>query len=146
MKTIILVLCTLACALAFTGPEPPLWPETFSQDFVLTDKRMRLYETGKLWFDDKNSRIRFDFSGSSFQELCFAMSQDRNASCSLINVKGALYVNLPQKSKCCTCCTQADNCALIRRDWLKDFKYVGEASLSGQTFYKWTYNYTPTLS
>lgn len=57
----------------------------------------------------------------------------------MISVRGALYINLPQKSKCCMCCKEGDNCNHIQRDWMKDFTYAGEATLSGQTFYKWSY-------
>ncbi len=146
MKVFILFICALSLVLALNGPEPPMWPSTFSQDFVQTDSRAKTYVSGKLWYDDANSRMRFDFSGSNYQELCYKFSQDNSTSCSIIADKGALYVNLPQKSKCCACCNKGDKCDIIRRDWLQDFKYAGEATLSGQSFYKWTYNFSSTQS
>lgn len=48
MKSIILLACAIACIIALKGPEPPLWPETFSQDFVLGEKAQNP-ESGKTW-------------------------------------------------------------------------------------------------
>lgn len=53
MKNIILLACAIACIIALKGPEPPLWPETFSQDFVIGEKKLKIYESGKTWIDYK---------------------------------------------------------------------------------------------
>lgn len=50
-----------------------------------------------------------------------------------------MYVFLPLKNKCCKCCTAEQGCTVESRDWLKDFTYTGEATLSGQSFYKWSF-------
>ena len=93
--------------------------------------KTKVYETGKLWYDYKNNRQRVDFSGSNYEPVCYALGQDTNTTCSIVNVNKGLYVNLPQKSKCCKCCTDADGCTIAPRDWLKDYQYSGEATLSG---------------
>ncbi len=31
---------------------------------------------------------------------------------------------------------------MASRDWLKSYTYAGEATLSGQAFYKWTFKQT----
>lgn len=72
--------------------------------------------------------------------MCKFLDTDQNTRCSLLALKGALYINLPEKSKCCSCCLTEDQCFLTLRDWLEDYTYAGEAILSGQTFYKWTYD------
>lgn len=73
MKTIVILACALACVIALRGPEPPLWPETFSQEYVISREKVRIHETGKLWFDDVNKKSRLDYSGSNFHEGCFRL-------------------------------------------------------------------------
>jgi len=138
MKSILLLSFLLIGMLCLEGPSAPLWPETFSQDFVQGDSKAKIYQTGKLWYDSKNNRQRVDFSSSNFNILCEFFGRDINTSCSSIFVNKTMYVSLPQKGKCCKCCTEANGCSMLQRDWLKDYTYSGEATLSGQTFYKWS--------
>ena len=112
MKRIVALLCVCAFAFSLQGPDAPLWPETFSQDYVVGDSKAKLYTSGKLWYDIKNNRQRVDNLHSYFEPICMELGEDRNAACSQLNVDGALYVNLPDKSKCCKCCTAAQGCII----------------------------------
>lgn len=137
MKGIIILACAIACVMTLSAPTAPIWPSTFSQDFVYSDSKVKVHEVGKLWFDDSHSRVRIDYSGSNYVDICYALGQEKNDACTLIGIKGAMYVNLPHKSKCCTCCVEGDGCFTVPRNWMSNFTYAGEATLSGQSFYKW---------
>ena len=100
--------------------------------------KAKAYESARLWYDYTNNRERVDYSGSRSDLLCSAVGQDVQTPCSIVVVNKTTYVNLPQQSKCCKCCTEADGCTITPKDYLKDFKFVGEATLNDQTFYKWT--------
>ncbi len=145
MKNVIILSCFLLVILNAQGPAPPVWPETFSQDFVQGDSKSKIYESGKLWYDIKNSRQRMDYSGSAFQSVCFNLAPDIRTRCSSIFVNNSLYISFPEASKCCKCCTTAtaNKCPilpLLPRDWLRNYQYSGEATLSGATFYRWTFS------
>ncbi len=58
MKSIVILSCLFIAILSVQGPPPPVWPETFSQDFVQGDSKSKIYESGKLWYDIKNNRER----------------------------------------------------------------------------------------
>ena len=81
-----------------------------------------------------------DLSPDYYDALCQSVGKDANTSCNQIIVNDAMYVFLPEKSKCCKCCTASQGCTVEPRDWLKDFKYVGEVEINGDNFYKWTFS------
>ena len=95
MKNLIILSCLLVAILSVQGPAAPVWPETFSQDFVQGDSKSKLYESGKLFYDFKNNRQRVDYSGSVFEPVCLALAQEPRTRCSLINVNNSLYIRLP---------------------------------------------------
>ena len=95
MKNLIILFTLLVVIFTLQGPAAPLWPETFSQDFVQGDNKTKIYESGKLWYDIKNNRQRVDFSGSAFEKVCLALAQEPRTRCSAINVNNSLYIQLP---------------------------------------------------
>ena len=135
-KSIIFLLCLAASVISV---DPPLWPETFSQDYVVSQTNVKIFSFGKIWYDIKNNLERVDIKDARINEICNTVGQNQPGSCTQINKNGNLYVWLPEKNQCCRYCTAAQGCVIPTRDWLKSFKYAGEATLSGQKFYKWTY-------
>lgn len=35
--------------------DPPLWPESFVQDYIVGDNKAQIYTTGRLFYDIKNN-------------------------------------------------------------------------------------------
>lgn len=65
MKNLLLLALLVIGILALKAPAPPVWPQTFSQDFVDTNLNKKIYESGKIWYDFKNYRQRVDYSSSN---------------------------------------------------------------------------------
>jgi hypothetical protein len=86
---------------------------------------VNITSSGRLWYDIKNNRQRVDISPDYYDALCQSIGQDTNVTCIQITVNDSLYVLLPDKNKCCRCCTSAQGCTVEPRDWLKDFKFDG---------------------
>lgn len=146
MKSLPLQLFALVC-LSMTIVyclEPPLWPQTFTQDFVQGDDITEIYTTGKIWYDIKNDRQRCDVKSNYYDLICQSVSLKLNASCSQITKNGTLYIMLPQSNQCCKCCTKQQGCGITPRDWLKDYEYVGIVPMLGWAYYNaWTNYETP---
>ena len=81
-----------------------------------------------------------DFKPDYYDALCQSVGQYTNTSCVQIIVNDALYVYLSERNICCKCCTVAQGCSIEPRDWLKEFKYVGEEDIKGEKFDKWTFS------
>lgn len=72
-----------------------MWPEIYSQDYVVGDKTSRYHETGKIWIDFATGKQRFDTSGSYYEEICHGLNPDKTGRCSMFSIKGALYISSP---------------------------------------------------
>jgi hypothetical protein len=53
-------------------------------------------------------------------------------------INGDLYIIYPEKRQCCKCCKNPNSfCKITSRDWLKDSKYNGTETISGEEFNRW---------
>jgi len=120
------------------GSSPPVWPDTFSQDYVLSDSTVKTHGVGKIWYDLKNNRQRVDISNSWFDYVCNTLSPRTNTTCTSVNINDYLYYWLSDQSKCCRCCSTKNGCNIKPNDWLKAYKYAGTTVLNGETFDHWT--------
>lgn len=123
--SIFLLYCAIFIAFGLNDPDAPLWPETFSQDFIQSDSDSKVYTSGKLFYDFRNNRQRMDLASDFNDAICQSISKDTSTKCNQIIVNDAMYVNLPDKNQCCKCCTATQGCTVEPRDWLKDFKFAG---------------------
>jgi hypothetical protein len=123
--SIILLISLILMAFGQNDPDAPMWPETFSQDYIQSDSSSKVYTSGKIFYDFKNNRQRMDLASDFNDAICQSISKDTQTQCSQIIVNDFMYVNLPDKNLCCKCCTAAQGCTVEPRDWLKDFKFSG---------------------
>jgi hypothetical protein len=45
---VFLLICTVSI-------DPPLWPESFVQDYIVGDNKAQIYTSGRLFYDIKNN-------------------------------------------------------------------------------------------
>ncbi len=134
--------CLLLLAVIFcvnSDPTSPIYPETFSISFIQGHPNDPDVVLGRFWYDYKNQEQRTDLSASSYDSQCLNVSQDQQTSCSKLFSNDTLYIHLPQKQQCCILCNAAGGCKVTERDWMRDFKYDGEAVLDNGKFYRWSY-------
>jgi hypothetical protein len=135
LKSIIFV---LSLCLIYTQKDPPVWPESFTQKFVeeFFINGSRHVTTGQHWYDAAHNRSKFIRGNGANNALCNSV-QPGNLECEQLIVGGNRYIIFPQLKKGCLCCTAAQGCGILRRDWLNGAKYEGIEVLSGQGFDKW---------
>ena len=46
----------------------------------------------------------------------------------------------PQKKICCFCCDSSHGCGILKPDWLTGALYVGEHTIDGEVYDKWSKN------
>lgn len=127
---LVLTLFIISLHLNNANPPPPVWPDTFSQDYVIYDATVKTHSVGKIWYDSKNNCQRVDVSNSWFDYVCNTLSPRANTTCISMNVNDYLYYWLPDQNKCCKCCAAKNGCGVKPKDWLKDYKYTGVVSLN----------------
>jgi hypothetical protein len=84
---------------------------------------------------------RNDLQNSLFDAICSSVSNASNTPCISINREENLHICLPELKQCCRCCSAANGCTVTAQKWLANFTFMGESSLSGQSFYKWSTNF-----
>jgi hypothetical protein len=119
------LIALLFLAVVVISVDPPMWPETFTQDYVVSQTNVKIFSFGKIWYDIKNNMERVDLKDARLNQMCSALTQGQPGPCTQINKNGNLYVWLPEKNQCCKYCTAAQGCTIPPRNWLKNFKFIG---------------------
>ncbi len=78
--------------------------------------------------------------------FCGGVLPNISTPCTHYTVQNKRYLAFPQKSQCCFCCDSAHGCGILKPDWLKDAKYLGEDTILDTKYDKWSidgigYNY-----
>jgi hypothetical protein len=123
MSKILIFLIFLVCAFTIN---PPLWPDSFSQDYVVGDNKAKLFTVGKIWYDFNNKMERNDLQNSLFDAICSSVSNASNTPCISINREENLHIWLPELKQCCRCCSAANGCTVTAQNWLANFTFMGE--------------------
>jgi hypothetical protein len=138
---IALVIIALA-ALALADPLPPRWPPSYVQDFheVNTYPVIGNFHTdGEFFYDAPTGRYRVDRQNGKGDRYCWLHGFNIlwNQKCSHIVSEGKRYLYYPEQNSCCYCCNAAQGCGILRQDWLKDAKFIGEVMINGVKAFKW---------
>ena len=130
MKSLLILLVVFVIVCCQT---PPTWPVRFQQDFVESYSTSQMHTAGKLWFDSERGMERMDRNNGRFDPICGSIS-NMTTPCTQLTREGKRYIYFHLIRQCCYCCDSEHGCGPMRRDWLKDAKFVGKEDISGQTF------------
>lgn len=112
--------------------DPPIWPDVWSQEFVVNYTFVGgVYTVGKHWYDYGNNSERVTFQNGQYESICSSIMPDVNTVCTQILTNGNLYVIFPENQRCCRCCNNISGCVVKNPQWLQPFTYVGEEILNG---------------
>ena len=119
----------LALAILFTISlcvDPPVWPVRWQQDFVESYPNTRVVTVGKLWFDSERAMERLDRTDGKIDPICGPLSNNATTPCTQLIREGKRYIIFHLLRQCCYCCDAAHGFGVMRRDWLRNAKFVGK--------------------
>lgn len=87
---------TLALISLCTSIDPPVWPNTWSQEFVENyTSAGGVYTIGKHWYDYNNANERVTLQNGQYDAICGSVLPGVNTACTQLATQGNLYVIFP---------------------------------------------------
>lgn len=124
-----ILLSALLATAVICAVTPPLWAETFHQDFAESYEASRFHTTGKVYYDAKRGFERVDRNNGQFETLCGSIVPSVTTPCTQLVRDKKRYVIYPTRRQCCMCCDEAHGCGVTKRDWLQNSTFEGEEKL-----------------
>lgn len=90
-----------------------------------------------MWYDWDRKMSRLDRTDGQFEGICSSILNSTSPCIQLVR-DNKRYIIHTQPRICCVCCDSAHGCGILKKDWLKDAKYLGKEVLSGQDFNKFS--------
>eukprot|EP00850_Spirogloea_muscicola_P007035 SM000034S12789 [mRNA] locus=s34:748402:751003:- [translate_table: standard] len=111
-------------------PPPPPLQELYFGLFTLRTAGAYLYDAAE-------NRSRVDRADGRGDRYCGTAAPLSATPCSHLVVDGVRYLLFPDLRYCCTCCTAANGCGILARDWLAGAAYLGSDEVDGVVCDKW---------
>jgi len=110
-------------------PEPPKWPEKFTQNFTeIAFWASGWYNTrGTMYYDWTNKLMREDRESGQWDKMCASQYPEEDTPCSHFVNQGNRFLYYPDKNDCCLCCNSTssdEKCGMKSPDWLKNATYM----------------------
>eukprot|EP00850_Spirogloea_muscicola_P005138 SM000023S07594 [mRNA] locus=s23:368569:371303:+ [translate_table: standard] len=96
-----------------------------------------LRTAGAYLYDAAGNRSRVDRADGRGDRYCGTAAPLSATPCSHLVVGGVRYLLFPDLRYCCTCCTAANGCGIVARDWLAGAAYLGSDEVDGIVCDKW---------
>jgi len=121
------------------APLAPVWPPYFTADFTeeFYIGFFTLTSKGKYVYDAERQRSRIDRENGVGDRYCGSAYPFRNTPCTHLVRDGMRYLMFPEYKYCCKCCSDANGCGPIKRDWLSNATYIGQDVIYGIQSNKW---------
>jgi hypothetical protein len=123
--TVVIGLLAVLCS----AEAPAVWADLFQEDFTekMTYPIVGSGETkGTISYDWKNKRYVITRENGKWDRYCGTVFPFRSTPCTHIVSEGQRYLYFPEKSYCCTCCTAAQGCGVLKPDWTEGAVFVRE--------------------
>ena len=122
-------------------PQPPMWPNTFWQNFTETTRYvLENHETtGSYYYDWTQLAYRVDRANGRYDRYCGLAGpyEFENTPCSHIVNNGNRYLYYSEKNECCFCCNSANGCGMLFPGWMTNATYIDTEVHNGVLTYKW---------
>lgn len=120
-------------------PVPPVWSPSFYVAYDETFQKDGHYYTfnGQFFYDAINNRQRADKVTGRFDPTCSSILPNVTTRCQHLVVDQKRYIVFPDKSQCCICCDASHGCGIVKQDWFKDGKYLGQERIVDTMYDKW---------
>ena len=79
-----------------------------------------------MYYDFKNNRQRADKVDGKYDGICGSVLPNVSTSCQHLVIDEKRFIIFPNKQQCCLCCDGEHGCGILRPDWFKDGKYLGQ--------------------
>ena len=118
-------------------PNPPIWPNTFSVEFVeqlnSTSPPYSTQNTGRWFYDWSGRQSRFDHDRGHRNDFCVlsGLAGASHSSCRLyFSSDEQMWVALPERKLCCSLCKPNPHgfpgtCSTLLPNWLQNSTYKG---------------------
>lgn len=97
-----------------------------------------MHVSGQIHYDADRNMQRIDRTDGKYEMICGSIQPNISTACTQLVRDNKTYLIFPERRVCCMCCDSAHGCGILKRDWLKEAKYEGNETISGESFYKWS--------
>lgn len=120
-------------------PVPPVWSPSFyvAYDETFVKDGHSYTFNGQFFYDAINGRQRADKITGRFDPTCSSILPNVTTRCQHLVVDQKRYIVFPDKSQCCICCDASHGCGIVKQDWFKDGKYLGQERIVDTMYDKW---------
>ncbi len=80
---------------------------------------------------------RIDRDNGEYDRYCGSVWKLRNTPCTQLVRNGLRFLIAPSRRECCMCCTAAQGCGILSRNWLRNATFEGTFDYRGTIVYKW---------
>jgi len=133
-----LLFCLFAAQSTSAQSAPPLWPAVWSQAFFETSGFLsQINTTGYFYYDSTNQAARTDRANGGGDRYCGSVHPFTTTPCTHYVWQGRRYLHFPKLNSCCMCCTNANGCGIVKRDWLVNGTSAGTSVINGTKAVGW---------
>ena len=141
-----ILICSLLLSAVISQVTPPTWPNRFHQSFVEAYNTTHIHISGKYYYDSDRGYSRVDRIDGRFDAVCGSITPNITTPCTQLIRDQKRWIVFPERRTCCMCCDAAHGCGILSPGWLKEAKYEGQETLSGESFNKWSIPGTALLT
>jgi hypothetical protein len=136
---ILTVLLVISVSSQMMDPNPPVWSSSFyvAYDETFTISGHSYTFNGQFFYDAANNRQRADKLTGRYDPTCNSILPNVTTKCQHLVVNQKRYIVFPEKSQCCFCCDASHGCGIMKQDWFKDGKYLGQERIVDIMYDKW---------
>jgi hypothetical protein len=90
-----------------------------------------------MFYDATKNRQRADKVTGRYDPTCNSVLPNVTTKCQHLIVNDKRYIVFPEKQQCCFCCDASHGCGIVKPDWFKDGKYLGQEKIVDIAYDKW---------
>ena len=142
---ILLLLCLIQESQSKTPPSKPIWPSTFSVNFMEAFKNGQgatfegLFATDLNYIDNKTGikGAEVILRGTTPEYTCAAVNP--GTACVTLAVAGQRYLQFETGTPtCCRCCSWANGCGPLKMEWTENATYTTSRIVRGELCYDYS--------
>jgi hypothetical protein len=118
---------------------PPLLPESFQiavdETYIQNGTHYRV--NAQYYYEAAKNRSRVDRVNGRYNDYCGSVLPNDTTPCTQLVTKGNRWIYFTGKRQCCLCCTSAQGCGILKRNWLEGATYIGRERLIDTYYDKW---------
>ena len=133
---ILAILAVLLTSAVISGsPTPTEWAENWQSEFTETIwyfMQGNLTTTGQFkYVNNETHRLtRVSRENGRSDRYCGSIFPFSTTPCDNLVLNGFRYLIFSEKKYCCKCCSSAEGCGIVKRNWTQGATYIGEQQVS----------------